>query len=264
MPSLFRFLIFLGLLVGLGLRRGVFARHLRQISATRDHCDNSARQVSQKPLTPDTSEAMARRPRASDEALVELFLDMLAAERGAGETHLPPIATTWRSVGASARIASYDRRCHDRRSARVYCEPLRPWLQGVIACASTCPRSVSSTAFYMQRDDAMMILPLSWKDRNVHGRCPKCFQSVMSKAAEEGAGKQREHQAAACATLAGGASAVLAGGGLRDGTARVGTCDTSGNCGATRSAYAGCARQGRQGTACASQCEGQTCDVRVS
>ena len=31
---------------------------------------------------------MSRRPRASDEALVELFLDMLAAERGAGENTL--------------------------------------------------------------------------------------------------------------------------------------------------------------------------------
>ena len=31
---------------------------------------------------------MARRPTASDEALVELFLDMLAAERGAGENPL--------------------------------------------------------------------------------------------------------------------------------------------------------------------------------
>ncbi len=31
---------------------------------------------------------MGRRPRASDEALVELFLDMQAAERGAGENTL--------------------------------------------------------------------------------------------------------------------------------------------------------------------------------
>ena len=31
---------------------------------------------------------MSRRPGASDEALIELFLDMLAAERGAGENTL--------------------------------------------------------------------------------------------------------------------------------------------------------------------------------
>ena len=37
---------------------------------------------------PDPVKTMARRPKASDEALVELFLDMQAAERGAGENTL--------------------------------------------------------------------------------------------------------------------------------------------------------------------------------
>jgi integrase/recombinase XerD len=37
---------------------------------------------------PEAGKAMTRRPRASDEALVELFLDMLAAERGAGDNTL--------------------------------------------------------------------------------------------------------------------------------------------------------------------------------
>ena len=36
----------------------------------------------------ESGKAMARRPRASDETLVELFLDMQAAERGAGENTL--------------------------------------------------------------------------------------------------------------------------------------------------------------------------------
>jgi integrase/recombinase XerD len=51
---------------------------------------------------------MTRRPRASDEALVELFLDMLAAERGAGANTLAAYRNDLRNVGASTRIRSFD------------------------------------------------------------------------------------------------------------------------------------------------------------
>jgi len=48
---------------------------------------------------------MIRRPRASDEALVELFLDMLAAERGAGENTLSAYRNDLADLSAHLRAA---------------------------------------------------------------------------------------------------------------------------------------------------------------
>jgi len=63
----------------------------------------------------EPGKAMARRPRASDETLVELFLDMQAAERGAGENtlgayrnDLADLAAHLRAAGRSIAIASTD------------------------------------------------------------------------------------------------------------------------------------------------------------
>ena len=49
---------------------------------------------------------MARRPTASDEALVELFLDMLAAERGAGKNTLDAYRNDLADLTAHLRAAS--------------------------------------------------------------------------------------------------------------------------------------------------------------
>jgi len=48
---------------------------------------------------------MTRRPRASDEVLIELFLDMLAAERGAGENTLGAYRNDLGNVSAHLRAA---------------------------------------------------------------------------------------------------------------------------------------------------------------
>jgi integrase/recombinase XerD len=56
-------------------------------------------------LTPEAGKAMARRPKASDEALVELFLDMLAAERGAGENTLSAYRNDLDDLSAHLRAA---------------------------------------------------------------------------------------------------------------------------------------------------------------
>ncbi len=48
---------------------------------------------------------MSRRPRASDEALVELFLDMLAAERGAGENTLAAYRNDLEDLSAHLRAS---------------------------------------------------------------------------------------------------------------------------------------------------------------
>ena len=48
---------------------------------------------------------MGRRPKASDEVLVELFLDMLAAERGAGENTLAAYRNDLDDLSAHLRAA---------------------------------------------------------------------------------------------------------------------------------------------------------------
>src|SRR4249919_931829 len=48
---------------------------------------------------------MTRRPRSSDEALVELFLDMLAAERGAGANTLSAYRNDLDDLSAHLRVA---------------------------------------------------------------------------------------------------------------------------------------------------------------
>jgi integrase/recombinase XerD len=53
----------------------------------------------------ELGKAMARRPKASDETLVELFLDMLAAERGAGENTLAAYRSDLADLSAHLRAA---------------------------------------------------------------------------------------------------------------------------------------------------------------
>src|SRR5262245_48459721 len=48
---------------------------------------------------------MSRRPGASDEALIELFLDMLAAERGAGENTLAAYRNDLKDLSAHLRTS---------------------------------------------------------------------------------------------------------------------------------------------------------------
>ena len=48
---------------------------------------------------------MSRRPGASDEALIELFLDMLAAERGAGENTLVAYRNDLKDLSAHLRVS---------------------------------------------------------------------------------------------------------------------------------------------------------------
>jgi integrase/recombinase XerD len=54
---------------------------------------------------PESGKAMGRRPKASDEVLVELFLDMLAAERGAGDNTLAAYRNDLDDLSAHLRAA---------------------------------------------------------------------------------------------------------------------------------------------------------------
>ena len=55
--------------------------------------------------TQTTGKAMARRPNASDDGLIELFLDMLAAERGAGENTLAAYRNDLADLSAHLRAS---------------------------------------------------------------------------------------------------------------------------------------------------------------
>src|SRR3982074_891801 len=76
MPSLLRFLVVIAIIFGLG--------HAGRPEAARDHRHGAARQIRQAALRA----AMPRPPRNSPQRLTGLFLDMLAAERGAGPNTL--------------------------------------------------------------------------------------------------------------------------------------------------------------------------------
>jgi integrase/recombinase XerD len=69
----------------------------------------------------DQGKAMARRPRPSDETLVELFLDMQAAERGAGENTLAAYRNDLADLSAHLRAA-------DRGIALATTDDLREFL----------------------------------------------------------------------------------------------------------------------------------------
>ena len=87
MPSLFRFLLVVGVLGGLGYGGIVRAGQYRRSAAARDHRDDPAGQALQAPLTRARAAWPAGRAQ-SDDTLIELFLDMLAAERGAARNTL--------------------------------------------------------------------------------------------------------------------------------------------------------------------------------
>ena len=125
MPSLFRFLLVVGLLGGLVYAAISALTQLVDPAAARDDRDDPARQAVQAaPLTT----AMARRsPRAGNETLIELFLDMLAAERGASAQHarcLPARPRRFRRrsrhgpAAASPRADSDELRAHLGRLAK--------------------------------------------------------------------------------------------------------------------------------------------------
>ena len=137
MPSLFRFLVAVGLIGGHRLCRGVLARKFREVSSARNRGDGPVRPVPQEAAVSAGANAMARRPTVSDEALVELFLDMLAAERGAGKNtlaayrnDLADLATHLKAAGKTIGGRRY------RRLARLHRCTGRARLQGLLAGAA--------------------------------------------------------------------------------------------------------------------------------
>src|SRR5262245_46330442 len=106
---------------------------------------------------------MRRRPVPSDEALIELFLDMLAAERGAGENTL-----------AAYRTDLTDRSAHLRASRRPVANATTNNLRGFLASlaergfkSSSLARRLSAVRqlyrFLMQKESVTMIPLPYWK-----------------------------------------------------------------------------------------------------
>ena len=261
MPSLFRFLVFLGLLGGLGLRRRVLACHVRQISAARDHRNSSARQVSQEPLTPEAGKAMARRPKASDEVLVELFLDMLAAERGAGENTLAAYRNDLDDLSAHLRAAK-------RAIADATTDDLRKFIASLNERgfkASSLARRLSAVrqlyrflyAEGKRPDDPAAVLEGPKRTRAL----PK-FLSIadVDRLLSASAHQQRERRPATGPAPTRHAAVVFAGSRLCHRTACVRVGRPPGIGRAARPTDAGGARQRRQGAARAAQQPGQTGD----
>ncbi len=62
--------------------------------------------LSRMDWVPTKGKAMARRPNASDDGLIELFLDMLAAERGAGENTLAAYRNDLSDLAAHLRATN--------------------------------------------------------------------------------------------------------------------------------------------------------------
>ena len=117
---------------------------------------------------------MARKANNSDQALIELFLDMLAAERGGAQEHARRLCSRPRGfLGAPRRRRALDRGRLDRRPARLSrsCSPSaalprRRWRGGS-------PRSASSIASSTRREGAPTIRPPSSKGRSRGRSLPK-------------------------------------------------------------------------------------------
>ncbi len=207
---------------------------------------------------------MARPARHSDDTLIELFLDMLAAERGAGENTL---AAYRRDLDDFARIprhqAPHRRERGDRRRARL----------SAVALEAQLRRGVGRAAAV--RDPAALSLPLCRRAARRRSRRHHRRAEARTRAAE-GAQRQggrsparhrpqgdrhRTHQRRAAA---GGAAQCAAGARLRHRTARVRTGVAAGLGGGAQRPHAGGARQGRQGAAGAAQRRRQDRDDGVS
>ena len=121
-----------------------------------------------------------RRPRASDELLVELFLDMLAAERGAGENTLTAYRHDLDDLSAHLRAAG-------RTIAKATTDDLRDFIANLSERgfkASSLARRLSAVRqlynFSTRKESASTTRPRFWKDQSARARCPRCFRSRMS------------------------------------------------------------------------------------
>ena len=221
---------------------------------------NTSRARSSSPFRPTSSSRSRQRRtaarrwparRASDEALVELFLDMLAAERGAGENTLDAYRSDLADLAAHLRAAGRThRRRHDRRPARLSRRARRARLQGRRRWRGGCRRCGSCIRFLYaegkRSDDPAAVLEGPKRGRAL----PK----VLSIAEVDGLLKQaradaEDAEAAAGRAAARGAAAVSARSRLRHRLARLraGGLAGLGRASATSACWSCAARAARSG-----------------
>ena len=201
---------------------------------------------------------MARRPTASDEALVELFLDMLAAERGAGENTLAAYRNDLADLTAHLRAAG-------RTIAGADTDDLRGFLGSLAERgfkASSLARRLSAVrqlyrflyAEGKRGDDPAAVLEGPKRGRAL----PKVLSiAEVDASADAGARDMEDAEQPPAAAPARGAAVVPARSRLRHRPARLRAGGAAGGRRAARSAHAGGARQRRQGAAGAAQPGGQ-------
>src|SRR3982074_803173 len=234
MPSLLRFLVVIAIIFGLG--------HAGRPEAARDHRHGAARQIRQAALRA----AMPRPPRTSPQRLTGLFLDMLAAERGAGPNTLEAYTRDLDDLAAHlagtkttiATPATADLRAYlgtlaagSRQGARGAPALGDPPALPFPLCGRTSPRRSGG------------------RDRGAQARA-RAAESALDRRGRPAAGGRacgrQRRRALGRRAAARAAPRLPAGGALRDGLARL-RADRAPRLGGTaRRAHAGGARQGRQ------------------
>ena len=199
---------------------------------------------------------MARRRKQSDAALIALFLDMLAAERGAGANTLAAYRARPRRFRrvSRARTAARIAKADDRRLRGYLAEPRRARLQGVVGRAAAVgdPPALSLPLCRGHRgDDPAAVLegpearPRAAEGAVDRGGRPAARRSARKAIDDETDARRQRLRAARLNCLLEVA--------LRDRPARLRTGGAAGVGRAARRAHAGGARQGRQGAPGAAQ-----------
>ena len=179
-------------------RRAVLWRQLRarrrsfDPRAARDHRDDPARQV---PEAVERAAMAGRRTVRPTRDSTALFLDMLAAERGAGANTLVAYRRDLEDLAAlSSRAAAWLRRARAPMTLRGYLADLDDRGFGASACARNCRRCASCTASCFARACASDDPPRSCRRSEARARLPK----VLSIAEVERLIVDGEMQCGAC------------------------------------------------------------------
>ena len=190
--------------------------------------------------------------KPSDERLIDLYLDMLAAERGAA-------ANTLEAYRRDLSDFSADLAEHGGSIAKADSESIRDYLGRLAGrgfSASSVARRLSAIrqlyrflyAEGNRKDDPAAAIEGPKRGRSLPKVLSVGHVDQLLATARKGMGEGADHAARARR-----AAQLSARGALRDGPARLGAGRAPGLRGATRPAHADRARQGQQGAACAAQ-----------
>ena len=205
--------------------------------------------------------------KPSDERLIDLYLDMLAAERGAAREHARRLSARPRRFLRRSRASTA------ARSRRRDSDDIRDYLGALCASAAFARprsrggfrRSASSIAFSTRKGTARTIRRPRSKGRSAARALPKVLSVSRCRSAARDARARRDRERRPIARAAARRAAQLpARSALRDRPARVRTGRAAGIGRAARPAHADRARQGQQGAARAAQRGRQAGDARLS